>query len=144
MKRGVFEGKVKILEVIAKAFLETDPDGDQYLIEQAIAGDVMIDAALREVISEKVLAHETLPPNLEQYLINYILPTSRNTKRVNKGGRPAGDFLVRNAVIYRAVEAAMSHGFHLERNDSPSHNDIPPGELARSIVVLALKVLASC
>jgi hypothetical protein len=51
-----FEGEVKILKVIAKAFLETDPDGDQYLIEQAIAGDVMIDAALREVISEKVLA----------------------------------------------------------------------------------------
>jgi hypothetical protein len=141
VKRGVFEGEVKILGVIAKAFLKTDPDGYQYLIEQAIAGDVMIDAALREVISEKVLAHETLPRNLEQYLINYILPIGRNTKRVNKGGRPAGDFLIRNAVICRAVTATMSHGFHSERNDIPSRNDIPRVESACSIVVLALKEL---
>ena len=140
VKRGVFEGEVKILQVIAKSFLKID-DGDQYLIEQAIAGDVMINAAIREVISEKVLAHETLPPNLEQYLINYILPISRNTKRVNKGGRPAGDFLVRNSVIRRAVRATMSRGFHSERNDIPSHNDIPRGKSACSIVVLALKEL---
>ena len=115
--------------------LETASDGGQYLIEKAIAGNVMIDAVLRKVINEKVLADEALPPNLKQYFTNHIMLVGRDVKKVNKGGRPAADFLIRNAVVHRVVEAMMGRGFHLDRNETPR------GESACSIVSTALAEL---
>jgi hypothetical protein len=113
----------------------TAHDGGQYLIEKAIAGDVVIDTVLRKVISEKLLANETLPPNLQQYLVNHILLTDRNTQRVNKGGRPAADFFMRDAVIYTTVEATIDRGFRSTRNDTSTSRG---GESACSIVSTAL------
>jgi hypothetical protein len=136
VERGTFKGEVKILEMLVKAeLLETAPDGGQYLIEKAIAGNAMIDAVLRKVINEKVLADEALPPNLKQYFTNHIMLIDRDAKKVNKGGRPAADFLVRNAVIHRVVNAMKDRGFHLDRNETPR------GESARSIVSAALAEL---
>ena len=133
VKRGAFEGKMKFLEMVAKSFLTTVPDDLQYLmIKAAIAGHVVINTALREVIIEKLLAKETLQPNLEEYLINHIVLTDRNKQKVNNGGRPPVDFFARNVMISIAVQNTIRRGFH------PTRNDIPHGESACSIVALAL------
>jgi hypothetical protein len=109
---------------------------DQYLIEKAVAGDVAANTVLRKVISEKLLANETLSLNLRQYLVNHIvLLIGRDTQRVNKGGRPSADFNLRNSVIFATVETTIARGFR------PTRNEIPHGESACSIVASALEKL---
>jgi hypothetical protein len=131
---ALWESGPSLLEAGMRTIL-TVPDGDQYLIEKAVAGDVAANTVLRKVISEKLLANETLSLNLRQYLANHIVLIGRDTQRVNKGGRPAADFYLRNRVIYATVETTIDRGFR------PTRNEIPRGESACSIVASALEKL---
>jgi hypothetical protein len=131
---ALFESGSSVLEAGIRIIL-TAPDGDQYLIEKAVAGDVAVNTVLRKVISEKLLVNETLSPNLRQFLVNHIVLIGRNTQRANKGGRPAADFNLRDSVIYATVETTIDRGFR------PTRNEIPRSESACSIVASALEGL---
>jgi hypothetical protein len=114
LARWLFGPELSLWKAVIR-FKLSEPDGGQYLIEKAIAGDVVIDTVIRKVIAEKLQADETLPSNLRGYLVNHIVLADQIRQRV---GRPVAHVFMRDTAIYVAVETVIDRGFHPTRNDT--------------------------